>query len=253
MDMAPYGTQDSETLAGFPGQKNSRRSLDFVMWLMAIIVSLSLIFLSACSPQTNSKHASDTPAQTTEQSQDAATTKDSLYTPAADDVYAKGTHHATIEVANYGSIELELNADVAPITVSNFCHLAKDDFYNDLTFHRVIKGFMIQGGDPNGNGTGGASQNIKGEFSANGVVNPLEHKRGVISMARSSAADSASSQFFIMQKDTASLDGQYAAFGQVTKGMDVVDAICDKVAVQDNNGTVASADQPVITKITITD
>ncbi|MDY4523185.1 MAG: peptidylprolyl isomerase [Atopobium sp.] len=252
--MANRETKYSEALAGFQAQRDSRSGLDFVMWIMAIIVSLSLIFLCACASNSGDKGASSNASQaTTEQSQDSTTQKSGLYTPAADDIYAKGMHHATIEVANYGTIELELNADAAPITVSNFCHLANDGFYNGLTFHRIIKDFMVQGGDPNGNGTGGSSQHIKGEFSSNGVVNPIQHKRGVISMARSTDADSASSQFFIMQKDTASLDGQYAAFGQVTNGMDVVDALCAKVKVQDNNGTVASADQPVITKITITD
>ncbi len=171
----------------------------------------------------------------------------------SNDAYASGTHHATIEVADYGTIELALNANVAPITVSNFCNLANQGFYDGLTFHRIISGFMIQGGDPNGDGTGGSSQNIKGEFSKNGVENPISHVRGTISMARSSAYDSGSSQFFIMHKTTTSLDGQYAAFGSVTSGIEVVDAICEKVQVEDSNGTVAAANQPVITKITVVD
>ena len=171
----------------------------------------------------------------------------------ADDPYATGTHHATIEVEGFGTIECALNANVAPITVANFCKLANEGFYDGLTFHRVIEGFMIQGGDPNGDGTGGSGQTIKGEFSANGVSNPISHVRGTISMARSSAYDSASSQFFIMQKTTSSLDGQYAAFGNVTSGIEVVDAIAGQTPVQDSNGTVAPADQPKIAKITITD
>ena len=132
---------------------------------------------------------------------------------------------AIIEVKEFGVIEVELNPSVAPITVENFVKLAKKGFYNGLTFHRVIKGFMIQGGCPRGNGTGGPGYSIKGEFIANGVNNPLKHTRGVISMARAMDPDSAGSQFFIMHKDAPHLDGQYAAFGKVIKGIEVVDAI----------------------------
>ena len=158
-----------------------------------------------------------------------------------------------ITVKDYGTIELELDADAAPISTSNFCQLASDGFYDGLTFHRIISGFMIQGGDPQGNGTGGSDRCIKGEFSANGVVNPIQHKRGVISMARSNDPDSGSSQFFIMHQDNSSLDGQYAAFGHVTSGMEVVDAICEKTPVTDGNGTVEKDDQPVIEKIEVLD
>ncbi len=132
---------------------------------------------------------------------------------------------AIIEVKEYGTIEVELNPSVAPITVENFVKLANKGFYNGLTFHRVIKGFMIQGGCPRGNGTGGPGYSIKGEFYANGINNPLRHTRGVISMARAMDPDSAGSQFFIMHQDAPHLDGQYAAFGKVTKGIEVVDAI----------------------------
>ncbi len=173
--------------------------------------------------------------------------------PASDDPYATGTHHATIVVEGYGTIECALNANVAPITVANFCKLANESFYDGLTFHRVIEGFMIQGADPNGDGTGGSDATIKGEFAANGVENPLSHVRGTISMARSSAYDSASSQFFIMHKTNTSLDGQYAAFGNVTSGIEVVDAIVQNTPVQDSNGTVAAADQPKIEKISVVD
>lgn len=160
--------------------------------------------------------------------------------------YASGTHHATIEVEGYGAIKLELNADVAPVTVANFAKLAGEGFYDGLTFHRIIEGFMVQGGDPNGNGTGGSDEKIVGEFSDNGHPNSISHVRGTISMARSQAYNSASSQFFIMQADTPSLDGQYAAFGHVTEGMDVVDAMCEAARPTDNNGTIAAADQPRI-------
>ena len=132
---------------------------------------------------------------------------------------------AIIEVKEFGVIEVELNPSVAPITVENFVKLANKGFYNGLTFHRVIKGFMIQGGCPKGNGTGGPGYCIKGEFFANGINNPLKHTRGVISMARAMDPDSAGSQFFIMHQDAPHLDGQYAAFGKVVKGIEVVDAI----------------------------
>ena len=132
---------------------------------------------------------------------------------------------AIIEVKEFGVIEVELDPTVAPLTVENFVKLAKKGFYNGLTFHRVIKGFMIQGGCPKGNGTGGPGYTIKGEFSANGVNNPLKHTRGVISMARAMDPNSAGSQFFIMHQDAPHLDGQYAAFGKVVKGIEVVDAI----------------------------
>ncbi len=132
---------------------------------------------------------------------------------------------AIIEVKEFGTIEVELNPSVAPITVENFVKLANKGFYNGLTFHRVIKGFMIQGGCPKGNGTGGPGYSIKGEFYANGINNPLRHTRGVISMARAMDPDSAGSQFFIMHQDAPHLDGQYAAFGKVIKGIEVVDAI----------------------------
>ena len=160
--------------------------------------------------------------------------------------YASGTHHATIDVEGYGAIKLELDADVAPVTVANFAKLAGEGFYDGLTFHRIIEGFMVQGGDPNGNGTGGSDEKIVGEFSDNGHPNSISHVRGTISMARSQAYNSASSQFFIMQADTPSLDGQYAAFGHVTEGMDVVDAMCEAARPTDNNGTIAAADQPRI-------
>ena len=167
--------------------------------------------------------------------------------------YASGTHHATIEVEGYGAIKLELDADVAPVTVANFAKLAGEGFYDGLTFHRIIEGFMVQGGDPNGNGTGGSDEKIVGEFSDNDHPNSISHVRGTISMARSQAYNSASSQFFIMQADTPSLDGQYAAFGHVTEGMDVVDAMCEAARPTDNNGTIAAADQPRIASVKMDD
>ncbi len=132
---------------------------------------------------------------------------------------------ATIEMENGKKIKIELYPDDAPLTVENFVELINRHFYDGLIFHRVISGFMIQGGDPLGNGTGGSDKNIKGEFMANGVKNTIKHKRGVISMARSQRPDSASSQFFIMHQDAPHLDGQYAAFGKVIEGIETVDEI----------------------------
>ena len=132
---------------------------------------------------------------------------------------------ALFKINDFGEIEVELYKDVAPITVDNFVKLVNKGFYNGLTFHRVIRGFMIQGGCPIGNGTGGPGYSIKGEFASNGVKNPLKHEAGVLSMARAMDPNSAGSQFFIMHKNAPHLDGQYAAFGKVTRGMDVVDKI----------------------------
>lgn len=132
---------------------------------------------------------------------------------------------ALLTVKDFGEIEIELFPDLAPITVNNFVKLVNNGFYNGLTFHRIIKGFMIQGGCPKGNGTGGPGYTIKGEFTYNRVNNPTKHERGVISMARAMDPDSAGSQFFIMHKDAPHLDGRYAAFGKVTKGIEIVDKI----------------------------
>lgn len=161
-----------------------------------------------------------------------------------------GKHYVEITVKDYGVINLELDADVAPITVTNFINLVNDKFYDGLTFHRIIDGFMIQGGDPLGTGMGGSSETIKGEFSSNGVDNSISHVRGVISMARSTSYNSASSQFFIVHEDSTFLDGKYAAFGKVTSGMDVVDKIA-KVKTEDDNGTVLKENQPVIESIKV--
>ena len=161
------------------------------------------------------------------------------------------TYIADIVVKDYGTIEVELNPKEAPLTCENFIELATEGFYDNLTFHRIMKGFMIQGGDPNGDGTGGSEKTVKGEFSSNGVENSLSHERGVISMARSSDKDSASSQFFICDADDPFLDGDYAAFGKVIKGMDVVDKIADDAKPTDNNGSISKDEQPVIETITI--
>lgn len=166
--------------------------------------------------------------------------------------YLEGKHNIEIEVKDLGVIALELDADMAPITVTNFVKLVKEGFYNGLTFHRIIDGFMIQGGDPLGTGMGGSSEKIKGEFIANGVANSISHVRGVISMARAGYSyDSASSQFFIVHEDSTFLDGQYASFGKVTKGMEIVDKIAENTKVEDRNGTVLKENQPVINTIKV--
>ena len=210
----------------------------------------SLGVATLCLAGCGAKGASDSSASTSAAT--SASASGSCVTSASG-TYASGTHHATIEVEGYGTIKLELDADVASVTVANFAKLAGDGFYNGLTFHRIISGFMVQGGDPNGNGTGGSSEKIVGEFSENGHPNSISHVRGTISMARSQAYNSASSQFFIMQADTPSLDGQYAAFGHVTEGMDVVDVMCEAARPTDNNGTIAVADQPRISSISMDD
>ena len=170
-----------------------------------------------------------------------------------DNMYKTGKHHATMVIKDYGTIKLELDADVAPITVANFAKLVNEGFYNRLTFHRIISGFMIQGGDPQGTGMGGSDEEIKGEFEANGVKNNISHKRGTISMARAQSYNSASSQFFIVHEDSEFLDKQYAGFGVVTEGMEVVDKICENTEVEDDNGTVLKQNQPIIEKITMED
>lgn len=164
-----------------------------------------------------------------------------------------GLHHIKINIQDYGTIEVELDADQAPITVTNFIKLTNEGFYDGLTFHRIINGFMMQGGDPNGNGTGGSDEEIKGEFAQNGVENTLSHTRGAISMARATDPNSASSQFFIMHQDAPGLDGQYACFGYVTSGIEIVDSICENAVVTDRNGSVAKENQPLIESIEVVD
>lgn len=163
-----------------------------------------------------------------------------------------GTHHAELEIKDYGTVKLELDGDTAPITVQNFMDLAKDGFYDGLTFHRIIDGFMIQGGEPK-DGSGGSRKTIKGEFSSNGVENEISHKKGVISMARTPDPDSASSQFFIVVKDSPFLDGDYAAFGHVTEGQEIVDKIAADARPTDDNGSIEKNQQPIIKTIRVLD
>ena len=256
---------------------------------MLMVATLSVGMLSGCgsddTKEESSTEAADTKEDTTEENKEAEdTTEDSTsedsettdgtegtdeevsgFTDGSEDGEGTtegvldvsqpltGLHHAEIEVKDYGTIKVELDADTAPISVTNFVKLAQEHFYDGLTFHRIIDGFMIQGGDPEGTGRGGSDETIKGEFSENGVENNISHERGVISMARSSDPDSASSQFFIVQSDSTYLDGQYAAFGHVTEGMDIVDQICKDAKPTDNNGTISADEQPVMTSVTIVD
>lgn len=208
---------------------------------IALIAAICICALMLCSCQLTAQEPSASAEPTAEPSAE----------PAQTDEKGQITHYAEIDIADHGVITVALYGNDAPISVANFVKLANEGFYNGLTFHRIISGFMMQGGDPNGNGTGGSGENIKGEFSANGVDNTLSHTRGAISMARSAAFDSASSQFFIMHKDYPSLDGQYAVFGYVTDGMDIVDDICESAKPTDNNGTIPADQQPVINSITI--
>ena len=230
---------------------------------------------AAASDSTDSEGGSDENAVTDNGTSDAATTDNNDANAVTADNSASETtatddngesdaaatsdeeasvQYADITVKDYGMITVELDPETAPITVKNFTDLAESGFYDGLTFHRIMDGFMIQGGDPLGNGTGGSSQKIEGEFAANGHQNSISHTRGAISMARASGDNnSASSQFFIMQADNLTLDGQYAAFGHVTSGMEVVDKICADAHPTDDNGTIPKDEQPVIETIVIRD
>ena len=206
----------------------------------AVVLCMGLALLAGCgSNSTPEEQPAEEPA---EQQQEVREKADPI-----------GIHHAEIEIADYGTIKLELDGDTAPLTVQNFMDLANAGFYDGLTFHRIMDGFMIQGGDPNGDGTGGSDKNITGEFAMNGIENNISHVKGVISMARAMDPDSGSSQFFITVADSDFLDGQYAAFGHVTEGQDVADKIAADAKPLDDNGTIAKEEQPVITAIRIID
>ncbi len=237
--------------------------------LSILMVAVIAVSLAACGDSKETESSADS-AEEIAQLDESDLTSSILHTTDTDDAGESvpeeenqekddsatdvaGKHHVEIIVKDYGTISVELDGDVAPITVENFLKLAGDGFYDGLTFHRIISGFMIQGGDPLGNGTGGSDEKIKGEFSQNGVENNLSHTRGAISMARSQMMDSASSQFFIVHEDSTYLDGQYACFGYVTEGIEVVDAICEDTPVTDNNGTVEKANQPVIESVKVID
>ncbi len=208
---------------------------------LTLILAICLFSFASCGSKKENNN--DTNQNSTTLSNVETTTENT--TEKANDPKIK------ITVKNYGVIKLKLDSSQAPITVANFVKLVKSGFYDGLTFHRIMKGFMIQGGDPLGTGMGGADETIKGEFSSNGVQNNISHTRGTISMARSSDPNSASSQFFICDADSTFLDGEYAAFGKVTKGLDVIDKIASDAQPTDDNGTIAKEQQPVIEKIEV--
>ena len=223
------------------------KSARIISLALALMLAFSAVTFSACSGKSTSS------TEATKKAETAATAAQvTTAAPATADEATGEVIKAVIDVKDYGVIKLDLYPDVAPKTVANFKKLTESGFYDGLTFHRIMEGFMIQGGDPKGNGTGGSDEEIFGEFTANGFTNNLSHTRGVISMARNSVSmDSASSQFFIVQQDSTFLDGQYASFGKVTEGMEVVDQIAKDAKPIDNNGTIPSAQQPVINSITL--
>lgn len=212
------------------------------------ILFLSAMLLAACS-----KGNSISQASSKSQVESLATTEQSTAKKADHSVPGQTQYEAVIKMKDYDQpIVFTMDEGIAPETVENFVNLAQSGFYDGLTLHRIMEGFMIQGGDPTGTGTGGSSHLITGEFASNGFDNSLKHVRGTVSMARSNDPDSASSQFFIMQADNESLDGNYAAFGTVTSGMEVVDQIAQKAQPTDDNGTIEADQQPVIESITVT-
>ena len=224
-------------------------------FIIVMCIALCLGVMTACgsSSGSGSSKAASSASESAGSSQQASASEGNKLKEFSSDELLSGKHHVQMEIKDDGTVTIELDADQAPVTVTNFVDLAKQGFYNGTTFHRIIPGQFVQGGDPEGNGTGTAGYNIKGEFSANGVNNTLSHTPGAISMARTSDYNGGSCQFFIMDADYTAFDGQYACFGYVTDGMDVIDDICSNTRVQDQNGMVAKADQPVISNISVID
>jgi peptidyl-prolyl cis-trans isomerase B (cyclophilin B) len=182
----------------------------------------------------------------------AAADETSAQAEFAEDELIRETVYVEMDIKDYGKVKLELDGETAPITVTNFVNLVNKGFYDGLTFHRIMDGFMVQGGDPQGDGYGGSGKTIKGEFSQNGVENNISHTTGTISMARGAYdMDSASSQFFICVADDIFLDGNYAAFGHVTEGMDAILQIAKDAKPLDDNGTIDKKEQPVINSIKV--
>lgn len=235
-------------------KQRTRRTILVVSLMVAVCLILGIsVAVGGGTAQTDPSASPSESAQVSETPEPTASTDaDESGTETGDTAEAEtASYYADIEIQDYGTITVALDEEAAPETVANFVSLAESGFYDGLTFHRIIEGFMMQGGDPNGDGTGGSGTTIVGEFSENGYENNLSHTRGAISMARSDDYDSASSQFFIVQEDYPSLDGKYAVFGYVTEGMDIVDAICEAAQPTDDNGTIPAEEQPVITSITI--
>ncbi len=239
-----------------PIQKHEQKKKNWIKaGIVAVILLLSFAVLRMIPEEADPNVDLDNAKPTESIEATEAATEE---TGAAEDAVEEiaGTY-ADITIEDYGTITVLLDSAAAPETVENFITLAESGFYDGLTFHRIIEDFMMQGGDPNGDGTGGNTDangneiNITGEFTDNGFENNLSHTRGTISMARSNDYNSASSQFFIVHEDSTHLDGQYAAFGYVTSGMDVVDAICESAEPTDSNGSIAAQEQPVIASIVI--
>ncbi len=234
-------------------EKVRKQRMKNIYFFIAILLSIALIIGIVAAVSNNEDNSDDAESTNAGNASDDGTddiTYTSEYT---------ATHYADIVIEGYGTITVALDENKAPKTVSNFVNLANEGFYDGLTFHRIIEGFVMQGGDPDGNGRGGNKDedgnkiNIVGEFTSNGSDNNLSHTRGAISMARGDDYDSASSQFFIVHTDdyTGQLDGSYAVFGYVTEGLDIVDAICEAIYTVDEDEVIAADEQPVITSITI--
>ena len=268
-DASVPGTVDAQMIAIIDAiatpieekEKKRKHTISVLSVLIGACVVIALLIFGLTADTTTTGTSGDyssTAEQTEENAEETEESTDAEETePAETEEAAAGAldetliYYADIEIADYGTITVQLDQTSAPITVENFVELAQSRFYDGLTFHRIIEGFMMQGGDPEGNGTGGSEETIVGEFTDNGYDNTLTHTRGAISMARSNDYDSASSQFFIVHEDSEYLDGQYAVFGYVTEGMDIVDAVCEAAEPTDSNGTISAEDQPVITSITI--
>ncbi len=236
-------------------QQENKKKQAIILSVIALVVFLVVLGVAVADAVSGNGSKTETTstenaANTDSSDAETADTKEGAQTAVTE---VEATAYADIDIADYGKITIALDANSAPETVENFISLAESGFYDGLTFHRIMAGFMMQGGDPNGDGTGGSEQTITGEFAQNGIDNPLSHTRGAVSMARSNDMNSASSQFFIVHEDSTFLDGAYAAFGYVTEGMDVVDAVCTAAQPVDNNGTIPAEQQPVITSITIRD
>ena len=248
-------------------EREQERKRNIIIWsigggiLAAIIIGLVILLIvqNSCSSDQNSSQPSVVSTVSTASAASDITdvSSETSTKPGSEIDYpidASLNYYADIQIKDYGTITVKLEPQAAPITVKNFLNLADSGFYNGLTLHRIMVGFMMQGGDPNGNGTGGSGTNIYGEFSQNGFDNPLSHTKGAISMGRNAYdMNSASSQFFIVQGDdkASSLDGRYACFGYVTEGLELVDKICTDARPTDTNGTIPPEEQPVIQSIIV--
>lgn len=234
-------------------------TLGIIAGIIILIVVLTLIISNSPKEEASVNSSPESSAQSSVQSSEESSvqsSEESTELKKASDYETSldlaKMYYADIDIQDYGKITVELDPKTAPRTVENFVSLAESGFYDGLTFHRIMKDFMMQGGDPEGTGNGGSSSTIIGEFTNNGYENSISHTRGTISMARNTISmDSASSQFFIVHQDSTFLDGSYAAFGHVTEGMEIVDKICEEAEPTDDNGTIEKDKQPVINSIKI--